>query len=89
MEEQQQTQKAKHSLVVQIIGWAGTVVLIGAYALNSFGVIPSTGLLYPLLNLFAAFCLGVRVWADRNYSNLILEVFWAGVAIVALISFVF
>lgn len=30
MEEQQQTQKAKHSLVVQIIGWAGTVVLIGA-----------------------------------------------------------
>lgn len=79
----------KHSTIIQIIGWSGTVVLIGAYALNSFGVLDSQGLLYPLLNLFAAVSLGIRVWADRNYSNLILEVFWGGVAIIAFLNFIF
>lgn len=73
----------KHPAIIQIIGWSGTVVLIGAYALNSFGVLESRGLLYPLLNLFAAVSLGIRVWADRNYSNLILEIFWGGVACIA------
>jgi len=79
----------KHSTLIQIIGWSGTVSLIGAYALNSFGVISSQGLLYPLLNIFAAVSLGIRVWADRNYSNFILEVFWGVIAVVALLSFVF
>lgn len=79
----------KHSTTIQIIGWSGTVVLIGAYALNSFGVISSQGLLYPILNLYAAIALGVRVWADRNYSNLILEIFWGGVALISFIGFIF
>jgi uncharacterized membrane protein YhaH (DUF805 family) len=77
----------KHSKLIQIIGWSGTIVLIVAYALNSFGFIPSQGLLYPLLNIYAAIALGVRVWVDRNYSNVILEVFWAGVAVLSLIKF--
>jgi phage-related minor tail protein len=78
----------KHSLLIQIIGWSGTIVLIGAYALNSFGVLPSQGLVYPILNLYAAIALGIRVWADKNMSNLILEIFWGGVAVAALLSFI-
>ncbi len=72
---------------VRILGWLGTAVLIFVYALNSFGVIESQGFWYPLLNLLAAILLGVRVFADRNYSNLILEIFWAGVAIIALLNY--
>jgi hypothetical protein len=79
--------RKKHSLLIQIIGWAGTVLLIVAYALNSFGLIESQSLLYPTLNILAGAFLGFRVFADRNYSNLILEFFWIGVAIISLIRY--
>jgi len=75
----------KHLLFIQIIGWLGTVILMGVYALNSFGVIPSTGFWYPFGNLIAAILLGIRVFADRNYSNLILEIVFGSIALIALI----
>lgn len=61
-------------------------ILIVAYALNSFGVIPSQGFLYPFLNLLSAILLGIRVYADRNYANTVLEIFWGAVAIIALLN---
>lgn len=77
----------KHSNLIQIIGWTGTISLMGAYALNSFGLLSSSGFLYPLLNFIAAILLGIRVFADRNYSNLILEIFWGLIAVISLIKF--
>lgn len=76
----------KHSIFIQITGWMGMITLIIAYTLNSFGFVSSQGILYPLLNLGAAVLLGIRVYADRNYANTILEVFWGGVAIVSLLN---
>jgi hypothetical protein len=78
----------KHSLLTYTIGWTGTAVLMTAYALNSFGVIPSTGFWYPFANLVAAIFLGIRVFADRNYSNLILEIVFGAVALVSLVMLV-
>lgn len=77
----------KHSILIQTIGWSGTVILMVAYALNSFGVIPSTGFWYPFANLIAAIFLGIRVFADRNYSNLLLEIVFGTVALIALVRF--
>lgn len=77
----------KHSILTQTIGWTGTVVLMTVYALNSFGIISSTGFLYPFANLLAAVFLGIRVFADRNYSNLILEIVFGSIALIALIRF--
>jgi len=77
----------KHSILIQTIGWIGTVVLMTAYAFNSFGIIPSTGFWYPFANLLAAILLGIRVFADRNYSNLLLEIVFGIIALIALIRF--
>jgi hypothetical protein len=79
----------KHSLLIYGIGWTGIAVLMTAYALNSFGVIPSTGFWYPFANLVAAILLGIRVFADRNYSNLILEIVFGTVALVSLVIMIF
>ena len=73
--------------IISIVGWAGTITLILAYTLNSFGIIPSTGLLYPTLNIIAAILLGIRVYADKNWSNLFLEFFWFGVAVISVIKY--
>ena len=74
---------------INIIGWAGTVILFGAYALNSLGFIESTGPIYGTSNLIAASLLGIRVYADRNWSNLALEVFFGLIATITLVRFFF
>lgn len=79
----------KISLFVIIIGWIGTVILFLAYALNAWGFIESTGLIYSLANLVAAILLGIRVWVDSNWSNVVLEIFFGLVAIVSLIRLYF
>jgi len=70
--------------LINIIGWAGTIVLFTAYALNSLGFIESTGPIYGFSNLVAATLLGIRVYADRNWSNLALEIFFGVIAVITL-----
>lgn len=77
----------KHTKKIQIIGWAGTCILFTAYALNSLGFIESTGPIYGFSNLVAATLLGIRVYADRNWSNVALEVFFGTIAIITLIRY--
>ncbi len=71
------------------IGWLGTILLMGAYTLNSFGLLESTGPLYAGINILAGICLGIRVYADRNWSNLILEFFWIAIALANLIRYLY
>ena len=77
----------RHPWYVYVVGWIGTTAILVAYGLNSFGIIPSVGLLYPSLNFFGAILLGIRVYADRNWSDITLEVFFGGVALVSLIRY--
>lgn len=79
----------KNKKIVNIIGWAGTIMLVGAYTLNSLGLLESTGPIYAGINILAGTLLGIRVYADRNWSNLILEIFWVGVAILNIIRYFF
>ncbi len=74
--------------LINTIGWIGTILLIGAYTLNSFGFISSTGIIYALTNFFAALFLGIRVYADRNWSNLALEFFWISVATINIVRII-
>lgn len=80
---------SQKSLPIIIIGWLGTIGLFTAYILNIFGFIESTGVAYALINLVAASCLGIRVYVDRNWSNLVLEIFFGLVAIASLVRYFF
>ncbi len=75
----------KISPLLRVIGWIGTFCIMTAYALNSFGIIPSLGFWYPFINLIGALLLGIRVYADKNWANVTLEVFFGVVAIVSLL----
>lgn len=79
----------KHRNIITTIGWLGTIMLMGAYALNSLGLLVSTGPIYAGINIVAGIFLGIRVCADRNWSNLILEVFWVGIAIINIVRYFF
>lgn len=72
---------------IKTIGWFGTAILMVTYLLNIMGVITAQSLSYLILNLVAAIFLGLRVYKDRNFSNVFLEIFWALVAIVGIVRY--
>jgi hypothetical protein len=39
------------------------------------------------MNLIAAVLLAIRVWVNKNWSNLFLEFFWGAIAVVSIIKF--
>ncbi len=78
----------KHSRYITFIGWTGTFILFAAYALNSLGFIESTGPVYAISNIIAALLLGIRVYADRNWSNLVLEIFFGLIGFITLIRYI-
>ena len=73
--------------VILVIGWVGTAILCAAYGFNALGYIPSTGLVYSIANLAAAILLGIRVGYDKNWSNVLLEIFFGGIAMIALVKY--
>ena len=81
--------KYKYPWYIYVMGWVGTACIIIAYGLNTLGIIPSIGILYPSLNLVGAIFLGIRVYADRNWSDITLEVVFGFIAAVALVKYFF
>lgn len=77
------------SKIVVIIGWIGTIILFSAYALNTWGYIESTGPVYGFSNLVAAILLGIRVYVDKNWSNVVLEIFFGLIAVTSLVKYFF
>ncbi len=71
--------------ITELIGWLGTLAIITAYALLSFGVITGTGLLYQLLNAAGAGGIVYHSLRKQDYQPAVLNVIWTLIALVALI----
>lgn len=73
-------------LLAEVAGWYGALAILTAYALVSFNVLESDGLVFQLLNLTGA--LGVLTISiyKKVGQTVALNVFWALVALIAVIS---
>jgi hypothetical protein len=72
--------------LAEAVGWYGTVAIVGAYALVSFKVVAADGLIYQLLNLTGALGIIVISAIKGVKQSVTLNVFWALIALVALVS---
>ena len=82
----------KHHLVCDIHckeGWYGTVAILVAYALVSFHLVSADNIWYQLLNLTGALGIAAVSYAKRAYQPMVLNVMWAGIAVVALVRIIF
>ncbi len=70
--------------LVDGLGWYGMVAIVGAYALNSFGYLESSSLIYQLLNGTGAVGIVVVSFAKKAWQPGILNLIWACIAIVAI-----
>ncbi|KKU82411.1 MAG: hypothetical protein UY09_C0015G0005 [Parcubacteria group bacterium GW2011_GWA2_47_8] len=73
-----------HGILAEIIGWYGTVALVLAYALVSFGAIASSSLLYQVLNGTGALGIVYISFKKKNYQPGVLNIIWAIIALIAI-----
>lgn len=76
-------------ILIEVIGWYGTVAIVGGYALNSFNIIGSNSLLYQILNLTGAIGIVALSLSKKAYQPATLNAIWTIIALVALVKIIF
>ena len=69
---------------VEVIGWAGAALILGAYALISAGKVRAESLTYHLMNIFGAAGFIVNSGWNGALPSAALNVIWMGIGIYAL-----
>lgn len=75
----------KKKIIDEVIGWYGTVAILLAYALLSFGAIASNSLFYQILNGTGALGIVYISFKKKIYQPGVLNTIWAVIATVAII----
>ena len=75
---------AETPLWSEVLGWLGTLAILGAYMGTSLGWFEQ-GRAYQLLNLFGAIGVGQVCWLRRTWQPFALEAVWGLIALTALL----
>jgi hypothetical protein len=71
---------------VEIIGWIGAVLIIGAYYLNINGKIKSTSAWYIVSNLLGGVFFTINTLVHQAYPSMIVNIIWVFIAVAALLK---
>lgn len=72
-----------------IIGWSGSILVVANYLFLTLGILEAKSFLFNFLQVIGGSLLAIRVYMDRNYSNLALEFFFIAIGVYALIQVLF
>ena len=75
-------------LLIDALGWIGSVAVIAAYGLNSYQKIKSDSYLFLILNLSGGVFLIVYSYYYTAYANTFINVVWVIIAVPALIKLI-
>ncbi|MFA6457969.1 MAG: hypothetical protein WCV72_01085 [Patescibacteria group bacterium] len=73
--------------IVEIAGWLGTTLILGAFAANVFAIWSNESLLYLSANALGAALVGWNVFVKKSWPALALEIVWFFVAIFGIVKF--
>ena len=71
-------------LIINILGWIGSVEVLAAYGLNSYQKIKSDSILFYMLNLTGGLLLIVYSVYKEAFPNAFINIVWVIIALVAL-----
>jgi hypothetical protein len=74
----------KRNAIEEAVGWYGTVAILSAYALVSFGFLQASSLPFQLLNLTGALGIVYISLKKKAYQPGVLNIAWAVIALVAI-----
>ena len=70
--------------IVEILGWMGSVLIVGSYALNITGRLAATHKLYVLANILGGIFFVVNTYFHQAYPSMFVNIVWVIIAIVML-----
>jgi len=76
------------NLLIDMLGWVGSIEVVAAYGLNSSQKIKSDSLTFQLLNLTGAIFLIINSVYKQVYPFTFINSVWAVIAMVAIIGIV-
>jgi hypothetical protein len=71
-------------LAVEVIGWAGAALLLGAYALLSSGKLRAESVSYQLMNILGAVGFVVNSGWNGAFPSAAMNVIWIGIGVYGL-----
>ena len=71
-------------LAVEVIGWTGAVLILGAYALLSVGKLRAESVTYQLMNILGAAGFVVNSGWNGALPSAAMNVIWIGIGLYAL-----
>jgi hypothetical protein len=70
-------------LAVEVVGWAGAVLILLAYLLLSAGRLTGQSLTYQAMNVLGAAGFVVNGWWHRALPSAVLNILWLGIGVFA------
>lgn len=70
--------------LIEALGWYGTIAIVTAFALTSFGVIHPSDSLYLALNITGAVGIIVVSYRKKAYQPAVLNVVWLLIAVISI-----
>jgi hypothetical protein len=72
------------NLLIEIIGWIGAALIVGAYCLNMYGYWKSSSYLYISFNLIGGIFFIINTFVHHAYPSMLVNVIWVIIAIAAI-----
>ncbi|MBS1664807.1 MAG: hypothetical protein JST68_27420 [Bacteroidetes bacterium] len=72
-------------ILIDSIGWIGSIMVVLAYALNMYGKMASDSVVYYVLNIAGSACLIVNTIYHHAIPSAVVNVIWVVIALVALV----
>lgn len=71
---------------IEIIGWIGAVLIVGAYFFNINGKLKSSSAVYIISNLLGGIFFTINTLVHHAYPSMIVNIIWVIIAIAALLK---
>jgi hypothetical protein len=71
-------------MLIEIIGWIGSVLIVGSYLLNIQGKINAKDSRYIWANLVGGFCFIIHTYVHQAYPSVAVNVIWVLIALTAI-----
>jgi len=72
--------------IIELTGWLGLLLIVGAFFLNINGKVKSTSVPYILCNLIGGILFFIYTFVHRTYPNIVANLVWIIIAIAALMK---
>lgn len=76
------------NIIADIVGMAGTSLVVGAFFLLQLNKVSPKGLLYNLMNLSGALFLLFSLCINFNLASFVIEIFWIVASLIGLYGYV-